>query len=157
MDCFLLPFTFSFWAAIYILLLFHQIILPATISFMASLIKQVILWLFFVVNLLLITRPGRALWSILLTVLCIVLIVPIVFYTFYKSIHDFGPKHHKQSFMDILKTRPVLGIEFEQQHIESDSHWHRRFNQKTVSCRLLRNKTLSSKVATRSMTAIVHD
>jgi hypothetical protein len=89
-------------------------------------------------------------------VLCIVFIVPIVFDTYYKSIYDFGPKHHKQSFTDIL-TQPVLGIEFEQQHVESDSHWHCRFNHNTVSCRLLQNKTRSSKVATRSMTTIVHD
>ncbi len=34
------------------------------------------------------------------TVLCIVFIVPIVFYTFYKSIYDFGPKHRKRSFID---------------------------------------------------------
>jgi hypothetical protein len=60
MDCFLLPFILPCWAAISILLLFQQTILPATISFMASLIKEAILWLFFVVSLLLITRSGRA-------------------------------------------------------------------------------------------------
>ncbi len=155
-DCFLLPFIFSFLAAISILLLFHQIILSATISFTASSIKQAIPWLFFVVNLLLTTTPGRAFWSILSTVLCIVFIVPIIFYTFYKSIYDVGPKHPKQFFIDML-TQPVPGIKFEEQHDGSDSNWHCRFNHKTVSHSLLQNKTLSSKIATRSMTTIVHD
>ncbi len=156
MDCFLLWFIFSFWAAISILLLFHQIILPAKISFIASLIKKAFLWLFFMVNLLLTTTPGRVCWSILPTVLCIVFIVPIVFYTFYKSIYDFAPNHCKQSFIDIL-TQPVLGIEFKEKHDGSDSHWCCRFNHKMVSCRLQQNKTLFSKVATRSMTTVVHD
>ena len=156
MDCFLLWFIFSFWAAISILLLLHWVILTATISFTASLMKQAILWLFFVVNLLLTTRPGQAFWSFLSTVLCIVFIVPIVFYIFCKNIYDFGPRHCKQSFIDIL-TQPVPGNKFEEQNDGSDSHWHRRFNHKMVSRRLLQNKTLSSKVTTRSMTTIVHD
>jgi hypothetical protein len=115
MDYFLLPFIFSFQAAISILLLLHQIIIPAMMLFTASLIKQAILWLFFVVNLLLTTKPGKTLWSILLMVLCIVFIIPIIFHTFYKSMYDFGPKYCKQSFVDIL-TQPVPGIEFEEQH-----------------------------------------
>jgi hypothetical protein len=156
MDCFLLPFIFSIWAVISILLLFQQIILPATILFTTSLIKQAIQWLLFMVNLFLTTTFRRALWSIISTVLCIVFIVPIVFYTFYKSIYDFCPKHCKQPFIDIL-SQPVPGIEFEEQHDDSDSHLHRRFNHKMVSCRLLWNKTLSSKVVTRSTTMIVYD
>ncbi len=138
-DCnrlFLSSFFILFWAAVSILLLFHWIILPATISFMASSIKQAILWLFFVVNLLLTTRPGQAFWSILLTVICIVFIVPTIFYTIYTSIYDFGPKHCKQSFIDIL-TQPIPGIKFEEQHERSDSHRHCRFNHEMVSCRLL--------------------
>ncbi len=79
----------------------------------------------------------------------------INFYPFYKSIYDFGPKHCKQSFIDIL-IQPVPGIELEEQHDESDSHWHCRCNHKRVSRRLLWNKTLSSKVVTQSMTTIVH-
>ncbi len=156
MDCFLLPFIFSIQAAISILLLLQQIILPATILFTVSLIKQAIQWLLFVVNLFLTTMFGRALWSIISMVLCIVFIVLIVFYTFYKSIYDFGPKHCKQSFIDIL-SQPVQGIEFEEQHDDSDSHLRCRFNHKMVSCRLLRVKTLSLKVVTRSTTMIVYD
>jgi hypothetical protein len=47
-----------------------------------------------------------------LMVLCLVFIVPIVFHSFYKSVYDFGPKHCKRSFWDIL-TQLVPGtIEF---------------------------------------------
>jgi len=160
MDCFLLPFIFSIRAAITLLLLLQQIILPATMRFTASFIKQAFQWFLFVVNLFLTTKFGRTLWSIFLTVLCIVFIVPIVFYTFYKSIYDFGPKHRKQSFIDIL-SQPVPGIEFEEQthrktH-QADSSLRRRFNHRLVNCRLLRNKILSSKMVTRSITTVVYD
>jgi hypothetical protein len=156
MDCFILPFIFSIWAAISILLLVQRIILPAMMLFMASLINQTIQWLLFGANLFLTTTFGRALWSIISTVLCIVLIVPIVFYTFYRSIYDFGPAHCKLSFIDIL-SQPVPGIDFEGQHDDSNSHLRCRFNPKMISRRLLRNKILSSKVVTRSKTIIVHD
>ena len=146
MDCFLLPFIFSIRAAISILLLLQLIILPAMMLFPASLIKQAIQWLLFVVILFLTTKFGRALWLILSTDLCIVFIVPIVFYTFYKSIYDFGPAHRKRSFIDIL-SQPVPGIDFEEQHDDSNSHLRHRFNHKMISHRLLRNKTLSSEVS----------
>ncbi len=110
MDCFLLPFLFSFWAAISILLLLQQL-LPATILFMASLFKQVIQGLLFVPHLFFTTRLGQIIWSFFLVVLCLVFIVPIVFHSFYKSIYDFGPKHCKQLFWEIL-TQSVPGIEF---------------------------------------------
>jgi len=86
----------------------------------------------------------------------IVFIVPITFYTFYKSIYDFGPAHRKRSFIDIL-SQPVPGVEFEEQHDDSNLHSRRRFHHKIVSRRLLRNKILSWKVVTRSITAVVHD
>ena len=156
MDCFLLPFIFSIRVAISILLLLQRIILPAMMLFTASLIKQTTQWLLFVVNLFLTTTFGRALWSIISTVLCIVFIVPITFYTFYKSIYDFGPAHRKRSFIDIL-SQPVPGVEFEEQHDDSNLHSRRRFHHKIVSRRLLRNKILSSKVVTRNITMIVHD
>jgi hypothetical protein len=127
---------------------------------MASFIKQAFQWFLLVVNLFLTTKFGRTLWSIISTVLCIVFIVPIVFYTFYKSIYDFGPKHRKRSFIDIL-SQPVPGIEFkEQTHREThqaDPHLRRRFNHRLVNRRLLRNKILSSKMVTRSITMVVHD
>jgi hypothetical protein len=71
-------------------------------------------------------------------VLCIVCIVSIIFYFFYKSVYNFGPKHCKQSLMDIL-LNPVPGIEFEGQIGESsdyDTFKCRRFNHKTVGLRL---------------------
>ena len=89
-------------------------------------------------------------------VLCIVFIVPNTFYTFYKSIYDFGSVHRKHFFFDIL-SQPVPGIEFEEQHDDSNFNSRRKFNHKMVSRRLLRNKILSSKVVTRSITTIVHD
>ena len=143
MDCFLLPFIFSIRAAISILLLLQQTILPAIILFTASLFKQAIQWLLFVVNLFLTTKFGRAIWSIISTVLCIVFIVPIVFYTFYKSIYDFGPAHRKQSFIDIL-SQPVPGIDFEEKHDDSNSHLRRRFNHKMVSRRLEQDSLFKS-------------
>ena len=110
MDSCLLPFIFSFWAAISILLLLRQL-LPATILFTASLFKQVIQWLLFMTHLFFTTRLGQIIWSFLSTVLYLVFIVLIVFHSFYKSVYDFGPKHCKQSFWEIL-TQPVPGIEF---------------------------------------------
>jgi hypothetical protein len=139
MDCFLLPFIFSIQAAISILLLIQWIILPKMMLLTASLFKQAIQWLLFVMNLFLTTKFGQTLWSIISTVLCIVFIVPIVFYTFYKSIYDFGPAHRKWSFIDIL-SQPVPGIDFEEKHDDSNSHLRRRFNHKMVSCRLLRTR-----------------
>jgi hypothetical protein len=59
-------------------------------------------------------------------------------------------------FIDIL-SQPVPGIEFEEQHDDSNLHSRRRFHHKMVSRRLLRNKILSLKVVTRSITTIVHD
>jgi hypothetical protein len=101
--------------------------------------------------------PARK--SILSTVLCIVFIVPIVFHSFYKSFYDFGPKHCKQSLWEIL-ILPTPGIEFEG-HLgasaDFDSLQQCRFNHKPVDPELQRNKILSSKLITRSMTTIVHD
>jgi hypothetical protein len=111
MDCFLLPFIFSFRAAISILLLLQRL-LPATILFTASLFKQAIQWLLFLTRLFFTTRLGQIIWPFLSMVLCLVFIVTIVFHSFYKSVYDFGPKHCKQLFWEIL-TQPVPGIKFE--------------------------------------------
>jgi hypothetical protein len=111
MDCFLLPFIFSIWAAISFLLLFQQL-LPATISFLASLLNQVFQWLLFLIQLFFTTRLGQILWFFLSMTLCTMFIVPIVFHSFYKSVYNFGPKHRKGSFWEIM-TQPVPGIEFD--------------------------------------------
>ena len=158
MDCFLLPFIFSFWAAISFILLLQQL-LPATIFFTASFIKQAIQWILYLAYVFLTTKFGQALWFVTSTVLCTVFIVPIVFYTFYKSVYDFGPKHCKRTLMDII-SNPVPRIEFEGQLRESDtfdSFQRRRFNHNAVERKLQRNKMLSSKMTTKSTTSMVYE
>jgi hypothetical protein len=158
MDCLLLPFIFSFWAAISFLLLLQQL-LHVTIFFTASFIKQAIQWLLYLAYVFLTTKFRQALWFVTSTVLCTVFIVPIVFYTFYKSVYDFGPKHCKQTLMNII-TNPVPGIEFEGRLGESDtfdSFQQCRFNHNAVECKLQRNKMLSSKLTTKSTTSMVYD
>jgi hypothetical protein len=159
-DCLLLllPFIFSFQAAISFLLLLRQL-LPATIFFMASFIKQAIQWLLYLAYVFLTTKFRQALWFVISTVLCVVFIVPIVFYTFYKSVYDFGPKHCKRTLMDIT-TNPVPGIEFEGRLEESDtfdSFQRRRFNHNAVECKLQKNKKLLSKLTTKSTISMVYD
>ncbi len=46
-------------------------------------------------------------------------IVPIMIYTFFRGVYDFGPKCRKRTFFDIL-LNPVLGIEFEERLGETD-------------------------------------
>jgi hypothetical protein len=92
-------------------------------------------------------------------VLCTIFIVPVVFYTFYKSVYDFGPKHRKRTLMDII-TNPVPGIEFEGRLGDSDtfdSFQQRRFNHNAVERKHQRNKTLLSKLTTKSTTSMVYD
>ncbi len=158
MDCLLLPFIFSFWAAISFLLLLQQL-LHVTIFFTASFIKQAIQWLLYLAYVFLTTKFRQALWFVTSTVLCTVFIVPIVFYTFYKSVYDFGPKHCKQTLMNII-TNPVPGIEFEGRLGESDtfdSFQQCRFNHNAVECKLQRNRMLLSKLTTKSTTSMVYD
>ncbi len=85
--------------------------------------------------------------------------MPIVLFTFFWSIYNFGPEHHKQLLFDIL-TNPVPGIEFKVRDGESnDLNSFRRhcFNHNLVARRIARNKHLSAKQVTRSSTVIVHD
>jgi hypothetical protein len=112
-----------------------------------------------VTHLFVTTRLGQIIWSFLVTILCLVFIVPIVFHSFYKSVYDFGPKHCKQSFWEIL-TQPVPGIKFEGhlgKSADFNSLQQHRFNHKPVDCKLQQNKILSSKLITRSTTALVYD
>jgi hypothetical protein len=126
MDCLLLLLIFSFWADISFLLLLQQL-LPATIFFTASFIKQAIQWPLYLAYVFLRTKFKQALWFVTSMVLWAVFIVPIVFYTFYKSIYDFGLKHRKQTLMDII-TDQVPGIEFKGQLGESDTFcWKKRY------------------------------
>ena len=94
------------------------------VLFTASLIKQAIQCLLFVVNLFLTTTFGQALRSSSLVnhfngpVHCIYS-PNCLLYTLYKSIYDFGPVHHKGSSIDIL-SQPVPGIDVEEQHDDSN-------------------------------------
>jgi hypothetical protein len=126
---------------------------------MASFIKQAIQSLLYLAYVFLTTKFGQALWFVTSMVLCAVIIVPIVFYTFYKSVYDFGPKHRKRTFMDMI-TNTVPGIEFERRLGESDtfdSFQRCRFNHNAVECKLQRNITLLSKLTTKSTTSMVYD
>jgi hypothetical protein len=76
----------------------------------------------FLSRIAILSYAGWFWWSIIQ----VVFIVPIMFYTFFWGIYDFRPKHCKQSFLDILKN-PVPGVEFEGLIGELDdfnSLWH---------------------------------
>jgi hypothetical protein len=71
----------------------------------------------------------------------------------------FGPKHCKQSFLDILKN-PVSGVEFEGRIGESDdfnSLRRRQFNQNAVAQQIACTKCLAQKRLTKSIVPVVHD
>ena len=75
----------------------------------------------------------------------IVFVIPITFYTFFKHVYDFGPKHRKRSFLDIL-LNPVPGVEFDGRLGESDDYEslrRRRFNHGLLARRILRQKQLT--------------
>jgi len=94
-----------------------------------------------------------------LAVLRWIFIVPIILFTFFWNIYNFGPKHCKQSLFEILRN-PVTGIEFKGQINKSDdfdSLKLRRYNQNIISRRILRDKHLAAKRATQSSRVIVHD
>ncbi len=78
---------------------------------------------------------------------------------FFLYVYDFGPKHCKQSFFDILRN-PVPGIEFDGRIGESadfDSLERRCLNHNLIARKIARDKHLSSKRATWSSTVLVHD
>ncbi len=98
---------------------------------------------------------GRFWWSILHWIF----IVPIILFTFFRNVYNFGPKHRKRSLFEIL-CNPVPGIEFAGRLAESDnfdSLKHYRFNHNPIAWRIARNKYLAAKRATQSSTIIVYD
>ncbi len=135
MDVFLLPFIFSFWAAISLLLLFQALL--QAFSYRQNIIwftqhilqiskqgiQQTIKWIGFLFWLFISNYSGRF-W---LQVLCWIFIVPITFITFLQHVYNFGPKHRKWSSFDIL-SNPVPGVEFDGPIGESDNFasldWH---------------------------------
>jgi hypothetical protein len=63
------------------------------------------------------------------------LFVPITFYSFFRYVYDFGPKHCKRIFYNII-INPVPGVEFEGCLGEADDFealWHQRFNHNIVA------------------------
>ncbi len=88
-----------------------------------------------------------------------IFIVPIILFTFFWSVYTFGPKHCKQSLIEIL-CNPVPGIEFEGRIHNSndfDSLKWCCFNHNLISQCIARDKHLAAKRATQSLTVIVHD
>ncbi len=87
------------------------------------------------------------------------LIMPIILFTFFWSIYNFGPELCKQLFFDILSNL-VPGIEFEDCDGESNdlnSFRRRCFNHNLVARHIMRNKHLLAKQVTQSSTVIFHD
>ena len=80
----------------------------STTRFNIDFIQDLFRWIFFLSQIAILSYAGRFWWSIIQ----VVFIVPITFYTFFHGVYDFGPKHCKQSFLSILKN-PVPGVEFE--------------------------------------------
>jgi hypothetical protein len=163
MDMFLLPFIFSVRAAISFLLLFQLIVSRCNIiqctrfliTTSTQVTRQSLNWI------------GCFFWTFMnsynghfwLSFLRWVFIVSINLFNFFWSIYKFGPEHCKRSLYNIL-TNPVPGIEFEGHDGESNdlnSFRRRCYNHNLVARCIARNKHLSAKCATQSLTVIVHD
>ncbi len=167
MDVFLLPFIFSFWAAIYFLLLTQALIQVISskqniIWFTRHLLKifnqgilQTLQWIGFLFWLFVSSYSG-CFW---LQILQWIFMVPITFITFFQYIYNFGPKHCKWSLFDIL-SNPVPGVKFDGRIGKSKdfaSLKRRWFNWNSVAQKNARDKHLSAKQATQSSTLIIHD
>ena len=159
MDVFLLPFIFSFRAAISFLLLIQATLTMRNVGFLFQAILQTIQksiqWIGFLCWLFVSSYTGRF-WILILRWL---FIVPITFITFFGYVYNFGPKHRKRSLFDIL-CNPVPGVEFDGRVGESEdfvSLERRRFNHNLVARRIARNKHLSAKRASRSISSNIYD
>ena len=155
----LLPLIFSVRAAISILLLLQAIISRENLFHFAAtttqVIHQVFHWMGFLLWLFFHSYTGRF-W---LAILRWIFTVPIILFTFFRNIYNFGPKHRKRSLLEILRN-PVPGIEFEGRINESDdfdSLKRRRFNHNLISRRISRNKHWAARRTMRSSRVIVHD
>jgi hypothetical protein len=79
--------------------------------------------------------PFKLFRSFLGSILHWIFIVPIVLFTFFHGVHNFGPKHCQWSLFNIL-LNPVPGIELEGQISESnefDLLKHQCFNQNIIA------------------------
>ena len=158
MDIFILPIIFSIRAAITILLLLRVCSIrtfKSATCFTIDFVQDLYRWILFLLRIAIFSYTGRFWWF----TLQVVFIVPITLYTFFRGVYDFGPKHRKRSFFDILRN-PVPSVEFEGRTGESDdfnSLKRRRFNHNIVARRIARTKALVQRRTTRSNVAIVHD
>jgi hypothetical protein len=159
MDMIFLPIIFSVRAAIFFLLLLQAILsrdnLLQFTAITTQVIHQAFHWMGFLLWLFVTSYSGRFRLSILRRIF----IVPIILFTFFWNIYNFGPMHCKRSLIEIL-CNPVPGIEFKGRINESEnfeSLKRRRFNHNLISRCIARDKHLAAKQATRSSTAIVHD
>jgi hypothetical protein len=135
MDMFLLPFIFSVWDAISFLLLLQAILTKNEILYFASIttqgIKQAFHWMGFLFWMFMTSYTGHFWWSILHWIF----IVPIILFTLFQNLYNFGPKHCKQSLFEIL-CNPDPGIEFAGQLAKSDyfdSLRRHRFNHNPIA------------------------
>ena len=154
MDVFFFPIIFSIRAAISILLLL-RVFSVYTVQFALHFIQDLYQWSRFLSWLMLSSYAGRFWWSLIQ----VVFVIPITFYTFFKHVYDFGPKHRKRSFLDIL-WNPVPGVEFDGRLGESDDYEslrRRRFNHGLLARRILRQKQLTQRRTIQSTTTVVYD
>jgi hypothetical protein len=135
MDMIFLPIIFSVRAAISFLLLLQAILSRDNLLQFAAtttqIIHQAFHWMGFLLWLFITSYSGHF-W---LSILRWIFIVPIILFTFFWNIYNFGLKHHKQSLIKIL-CNPVPGIEFEGRLNEPEdfeSLKHRCFNHNLIS------------------------
>jgi hypothetical protein len=122
-------------------------------SFLSQIIHKIIQWMSFLAWKFISSYCGHF-W---LSILCWIFIVPIVLYTFFPGVYNFGLQHHQRSFIDIL-FNPVPGIEFEGCTTESndfDLLKRQRFNHNLAAQQIAQDKFLSAKRTTQSSVALV--
>ena len=133
MDIFIFPIIFSIRAAITIILLL-RVLSISTVHFIFDFIQEIYQWSRFLSWVALTSYTGQFWWSLIQ----VTFVLPITFYSFFRYVYDFGPKHRKRSLLDIL-LNPVPGVEFEGRIGETDdmdSFRRRRFNHNLVARRL---------------------
>jgi hypothetical protein len=154
MDVFFFPIIFSIRAAISILLLL-RVFSVCTVQFALHFVQDLYHWSRFLSWLMLSSYAGKFWWSLIQ----VVFVIPITFYTFFRHVYDFGPRHRKRSFLDIL-WNPVPGVEFDGRLGESndyDSLRRRRFNHGLLARRILRQKRLTQRRTTQSTAPVIFD
>jgi hypothetical protein len=118
------------------------------ILFFFQIYQELFQWMHLFTWAYLSSYSGHFWWSILHWIF----IVPIVLFTFFLGVYNFGPKHLQRSLFNIL-LNPAPGIEFEGQIGESnefDLLKHRRFNHNIVTQWITRSKCISIKRTTQS-------